>query len=76
MLVSVRCHTHLVGFGANGHSFGKILVGSFPGGPMAKTLHFQCRCPSAIPGQGTGSHMSQVKLLNAATIIDDPVCCS
>ena len=25
----------------------------FPGGPIAKTLSFQCRGPSLIPGQGT-----------------------
>ena len=32
--------------------------------------------PGSIPGQGTGSHMPQLKLLNAAMIIDDPVCCN
>ena len=25
----------------------------FPGGPVAKTPHSQCRRPSSIPGQGT-----------------------
>ena len=33
----------------------------FSGGPVADTLHSQCRGPSLIPGQGTGSHMPQLK---------------
>ena len=35
----------------------------FPGGPVAKTLSSQCRGP----GQGTGSHMLQIKISCAAT---------
>ena len=33
----------------------------FSGGPVAETLHSQCRGPSLIPGQETGSHMPQLK---------------
>ena len=25
----------------------------FPGGPVAKTSYYQCRCPGLIPGWGT-----------------------
>ena len=32
--------------------------------------------PGSIPDQGTGSHTPQWKLLNAAVIIDEPVCCN
>ena len=31
------------------------LPGDFPGGPVAKTLHSQCRGPGSSPGQGTRS---------------------
>ena len=31
--------------------------GDFPGGPVGKTPHSQCRGPGSIPGQGTRSHM-------------------
>ena len=39
----------------------------FPGGPVAKTPHSQCRGPSFDPGQGTRSYMPQLK---------DSVCCN
>ena len=39
----------------------------FPGGPVAKTRCSQCKEPGSIPGQGTRSHMLQLKILNAAT---------
>ena len=46
----------------------------FPGGPVAKTLHSQCRGPGSIPDQGTRSHMlqlrssmPQLKILRATT---------
>ena len=38
----------------------------FPDGPMAKTLHTQCWECSSIPGQGTRSHMPQLKSPHAA----------
>ena len=38
-----------------------------PGGPVAETLHFQCRGPGLIPGQGTRPHMLQLKSLHATT---------
>ena len=51
-----------------GHSW------EFPGGPVAKTPCCQCRGLGSIPGQGTRSHMLQLrvpvpklKILNAAT---------
>ena len=31
------------------------------GGPMIKTPHTQCRGPGSIPGQGTRSHMPQLR---------------
>ena len=34
----------------------------FPGGPVAKTLHSQFRGWGSIPGQGTRSHMPQLKV--------------
>ena len=47
---------------------------NFPGGPVAKTLHSQCRGLGLILGQGTGSYILQVrvhrpplKILPAAT---------
>jgi len=33
----------------------KRRTGDLPGDPVAKTLHFQCRRPGLIPGQGTRS---------------------
>ena len=33
----------------------------FPGGPVAKTLYSQCRGPESTPGQGTKSHMLQLR---------------
>ena len=33
----------------------------FPGGPVAKTLCSQCRALGSIPGQGTRSHMLQLR---------------
>ena len=39
----------------------------FPGGPVAKISHSPCRVPGLIPGQGTGSHMSQLGVLHAVT---------
>ena len=38
-----------------------------PGGPVAKTPCSQCRGPRFDPGQGTRSHMLQLK---------DPACCN
>ena len=35
----------------------KILKQDFPGGPVVKTLHFQCRGQGSTPGHGTRSHM-------------------
>ena len=34
---------------------------NFPGGPVAKTLSAQCRGLGSIPGQGTRSHMRQLR---------------
>ena len=55
----------------------------FPGGPVAKTPHSQCRGLGLIPGQATGSHtlqlracMKQLKISHPATEIGDPVCCA
>ena len=39
-------------------------LGDFPGGPMAKILHSQCRWPRF--DQGTRSHMLQLKILHSA----------
>ena len=32
-----------------------------PGGPVAKSLRSQCTGPGSIRGQGTGSHMLQLR---------------
>ena len=34
----------------------------FPGGPVTKTLHSQCRGPGSIPGPETRSHMPQLRV--------------
>ena len=40
----------------------------FPGGPVTKSPSSQCReGRESFPGQGTRSHMSQLKSLHAAT---------
>ena len=41
----------------------------FPGGPVAKTPHSQCRGPGLIPGKGTRIRMLQLrqKILCATT---------
>ena len=45
-------------------SFSSILsiFWDIPGGPVAKTSCSQCRGPGLIPGQGTRSHMLQVRV--------------
>ena len=42
-------------------------VAAFSAGPEAKILSSQHRGPGSIPGQGTGSHMLQLKTLPATT---------
>ena len=39
----------------------------FPGGPVAKTLHSQCKGPGFDSGWGTRSHMLKIKILHAIT---------
>ena len=58
------------------------MAGDFPGGPVAMTLHSQCRDPGLIPIEGTRSHMPQLrvhrvrlKIPHAATTMEDPTCC-
>ena len=45
----------------------KLDYRDFACGPVVKTPWSQCRGPGSIPGQGTRSHMSQLKILPAAT---------
>ena len=40
----------------------KVGCQDFPGGPIDKTPCFQCRGPGSIPGQGTRSHMLQLRV--------------
>ena len=40
---------------------GKNIRGDFPGGPVVKTQHSQCRGLGSIPGQGTRSCMPQLR---------------
>ena len=40
----------------------KILKQDFPSGPVVKTLHFQCRGQASTPGQGTRSHILQLRV--------------
>ena len=42
------------------------VVRAFPGGPVAKTLHSQCRGLGSVSDQGTSSHMLQLKSPRAA----------
>ena len=51
--------------------FKKICARDFPGGPVAKTLHSQCREPRLNPGQGTRPHMPQLSS-HATTKIENP----
>ena len=37
----------------------------FSGGPVAKTLRSQCRDPGSTPGQGTRSHILQLRPISA-----------
>jgi len=37
----------------------------FPGGPVAKTPHSQCRGPGSIPGQEARSHLLKLRLSHA-----------
>ena len=34
----------------------------FPGGPVAKTLHSQCRGPDSVPGHGTKPPMLRLRV--------------
>ena len=43
------------------------IFGDFPGGPVAKTPPSNAGGPGLIPGQGTRSHVPQLKILRAAT---------
>ena len=59
----------------------KVPKWDFPGGPVAQTLYSQCRAPSLIPGQGTRSHMpqlrvhmTQLKILHVARKTEDLEC--
>ena len=50
-------------------------------GTSIVVLWLRLQAPSAgglgsIPGQGTGSHMPQLKILHAETKIKDPMCCN
>ena len=47
------------------------LFWDFPGGPVAKALWSLRKGPELIPGQGTRSHMTQLKPPQAATKIED-----
>ena len=51
-----------------GALFVKIDFEDFPGGPVAKILHSQCRKPGSIPHQGTRSHMQQLRPSTAKQI--------
>ena len=53
----------------------RSLGGDFPSGPVAKTLTPNAGGPSLIPGQGTGSHMSQLTMSSPAAT-KDPACCN
>ena len=56
-------------------------TGNFPGVPVAKTLCSQYRGPGSILGQGTRSHMLQLRvympqlqILHATANSEDPEC--
>ena len=52
----LQWNSNFIGF------FKKSMDRDFPGGPVAKTPHYQRRGPGLIPGQGTRSHMLQLKV--------------
>ena len=55
------------------------LTWDFPGGPVAKTPHSQCRVLGATLGQGTRSHMPQLRVcmpvINPACSNEEPESC-
>ena len=52
---------------SEGEASGRVFSQDLPGGPVAKTLHSQCRGLGSIPRQGTRSHMLQPKIPHAET---------
>ena len=44
-----------------------LLAWDFPGGPVVKTLSSPCRGQGSVPGEGTRSHMPQLKISCATT---------
>lgn len=43
-------------------------LGDFSGGPVARTVHSQCREPGRSPGQGARLHMPQQKTPQATAV--------
>ena len=58
---------HQVGIYKDEDLFSSSVGWDSPGGPVAKILCSQCRGPGSIPGQGTRSHVPQLKILHATT---------
>ena len=47
-----------------------VMQGEFPGDPVAETPHSQCWGPDSILGQGTRSHMLQLR--QVALVVKNP----
>ena len=46
----------------------------FPGGPVVKNMPSEAGDVGSIPGQGTRSHMPQLKIPHDSMKTEDPVC--
>ena len=58
-MLFIFCGTSLLKKGSNlGY---KTILRYFPGSPLAKTLHSQCRGLDSVPGQGTRFHLIQLR---------------
>ena len=45
-----------------------------PCGPVTDSALLMQRGPGSVPGQGTRSHMPELKILRATTKMEDPAC--
>ena len=68
MVISIALNERALAVSGSSSHYKEVRNRDFPCGPIAKILHSQCRgVPSSIPGQGTRSHMPQLKIPCAKT---------
>ena len=65
--ISPMYNMHIACISSRYIAFKNTSLGDFPGGSVAKTLSSQSSRLRMIPGQGTRSHMSQLKITCATT---------